>query len=302
MSIWEEIKQSFRHGSTLTRLIYINLAVFVILKLVTVIFFLSGHPEVSSPLRSWLAVPADVKVLVFKPWTLLTYMFLHYGFLHVLFNMLWLYWFGQIMLIYFTQKQLLNIYILGGLCGASFYILAYNIFPVFHSVTSVATLEGASASMVAIGIAIAAYAPNYTLNLLLISQIFGPIKLKYIALFMILSDLLFLDSGNAGGHIAHLGGALFGMLYAVQFKKGKSIDKGFGRLMDWLFSIFKPRPKFKVSYKNPVGRTETDMEYRQRKATEQAEIDRILDKIATSGYEKLSQKEKETLFKASEKK
>jgi len=290
MSIADELKQSFRSGSTLTKLIYINLAVFLVVKLIGVFYFLFKIEDGFS-LISWLAVPADLTNLIYKPWTVLSYMFLHQDFLHILFNMLWLYWFGQIFLHYFDQKKLLSVYLLGGLSGAFIYILTFNIFPVFRDILPVSYALGASASAIAIVIAVSVYAPNHTIHLLF----FGPVKLKYIALITILIDILSIASTNAGGHLAHLGGAMFGYFYIVQLKRGNNITKFFDRFMDWVFSIFKPRPKIKVTYKRPVN----DMDYNKTNAQKQAEIDKILDKIAQSGYESLSKKEKEVLFKNS---
>lgn len=292
MSIIDEIKNSFKSGNSLIKLIYINLAVFLTVKIISVFFFLASTSQTFSLVR-WLAVPADLHNLLFRPWTIFTYMFLHEGFLHILFNMLWLYWFGQIFLRYFDDKKLLSVYLVGGLAGAALYILAFNIFPVFEQITPVSFALGASASVIAIVIATSVYAPNYKINLMFI----GPVALKYIALVTIILDVLSIASSNAGGHIAHLGGALFGYLYIVQLKKGKNITRGFDRLMDKLFSIFKPRPKIKVTYKRPMTDMERDIEYNKAQAAKQEDIDKILDKIAKSGYNSLTKKEKEILFK-----
>ncbi len=290
MSILDEIKKSFRSGSALTKLIYINLTVFLAVKLIGVVFFLlSIDPNFS--IVNWFAVPADFNNLIFRPWTIFTYMFLHQDFLHILFNMLWLYWFGQIFLRYFDEKKLLSVYLVGGLAGAALYMLSFNVFPVFSNNLPISYALGASASVIAIVIAISVYAPNFKVNLLF----FGPVALKYIAIATIIIDILSIASSNAGGHIAHLGGALFGYLYIVQMKKGKNITKGFDRFMDRVFSLFKRKEKFKVTYK----RTMTDYEYNKAKAAEQKNIDGILDKIAKSGYDSLTKKEKEILFKNS---
>lgn len=289
-SIIDEIKDSFKTGSMLTRLIYINLAVFLAVKIVDIIFFLFS---VNSPnlLVTWLAVPADVKQLIYKPWTVFTYMFLHQGFLHILFNMLWLFWLGKIFLEYLTGKQLLNVYLLGGLAGAGLYILSFNVFPAFQQVLNLSYALGASAGVLAVVVATAVYVPEYTVYLMFL----GPVKLKYIAAVSVLLDVVFLMDGNAGGHIAHLGGALFGYLYISQLKKGKDISRGFGQMLDGIANWFKPKKNLKVTYK----RGETDFEYNKRKATEQKEIDKILEKIAKSGYESLSKHEKEILFRQS---
>lgn len=288
MNILDEIKKSFKSGSALTKLIYINLAVFLAVKIISV-FITLLQLNTTFSFVNWLAVPADINNLIFKPWTIFTYMFLHQDFLHILFNMLWLYWFGLIFLSYFDEKKLLSVYIAGGLSGALLYILAFNVFPLFTQVVPISYALGASASVIAIVIAVSVYAPNHTIHLMFL----GPVKLKYIAVVTIIIDILSIASSNAGGHIAHLGGALFGYLYISQMKKGHNITKGFDRVMDKIFSWFKPRQKFKVTYKRPVD----DIEYNKSKAEQQKEIDKILDKIAKSGYDSLSKAEKEILFK-----
>ncbi|MFO7844030.1 MAG: rhomboid family intramembrane serine protease [Bacteroidales bacterium] len=290
MGIADEIKQSFKSGSTLIKLLYINIAVFLAVKIVSVIFFLLSAEQTFS-IAHWFAVPADFSNLISKPWTIFTYMFLHVGFIHILFNMLWLYWFGIIFLSYFDEKKLLSLYLTGGLAGAALYILAFNIFPVFTDILPVSFALGASASVIAIVIAVSVYAPEHTIHLMF----FGPVKLKYIAIITIVVDILSIASSNAGGHIAHLGGALYGYLFVQQYKKGKNINRGFDRFMDKLFTMFKPKPKIKVTYKRPM----TDIEYNKQKAKKQEEIDRILDKIAKTGYDSLTKKEKEILFKNS---
>lgn len=294
MSVYDEIKKSFSSGSSLIKLIYINLAVFLAVKIIGVVFFLlSLNPAFS--IVNWFAVPADIGSLMYKPWTVFTYMFLHQDFLHILFNMLWLYWFGIIFLRYFDDKKLLSVYLVGGLFGAALFILAFNIFPAFQQVLPLSIALGASASVIAIVIATSVYAPNYTINLMFI----GPVKLKYIAIVTIVLDVLSIASSNAGGHIAHLGGALFGYLYIMQLKKGKNMTKGFDRFMDKIFSWFKPRQKFKVTHKKPMTDRERDIQYNKEKVSSQQDVDKILDKIAKSGYDSLSKKEKEILFKHS---
>ncbi len=288
----DEIKSTFKHGSMLTRLIYINLAVFIAVNLIDAITFLLAKGD-SNFLLNLLQVPAQLEQILMHPWSLLTYMFLHHDFIHILFNLLWLFWLGKIFLEYFNGRQLLTTYLLGGLFGAFTYILAYNLFPVFHQVVPVSYALGASASVLAIVVATATYVPNYTIYLLFL----GPVKLKYIALFSILLDVVTLKDGNAGGHIAHLGGAFFGYLYASQLRKGTDLGKGFGKMLDAFASWFRPKKKLKVTYR----RGETDLDYNYRKKVEQQEIDSILEKIARSGYENLSTKEKELLFRQSRK-
>lgn len=294
MSIADEIKTSFQKGSMLTKLIYINLAVFVAVKLVQVAFFLFSTSQAGTFfLIDWLAVPASFDGLLLRPWTVFTYMFLHEGFLHILFNILWLYWFGRIFLEYLDENKLLGVYILGGLAGAALYIFAFNLFPAFAQVLPVSRALGASAAVLAVVISISVYVPNYTINLIFI----GPVRLKYIAAFMIVLDLISIAGSNAGGHIAHLGGALFGWLFIRQYRKGRDLTRGINILFFKISSWLKPAGKLKVEYRKP----HTDYEYNRQKARRQQQIDEILDKISKSGYDSLSKEEKEILFKVSNK-
>lgn len=303
MAIVDEIKSSFKNGNTLTKLIYVNVGVFFLIQIIHLVFFLTtpgGIGLYESDMQffhkvvSKLAVPADISTLAHKPWTILTYMFMHEGLWHILFNMLILFWFGKIFLEYLDQRKLLSTYLLGGLMGALLYIASYNIFPVFEtSPENPNYMLGASAGVLAIVIAIAFYVPNHTINMLFI----GPVKLKYIALASILLDVINIASTNAGGHIAHLGGALFGFVYINQYRKGRDIAKGFNRFLDKLFSLFQHKGKFKVTHKRP----KSDMEYNAQKVKKQERINQILDKIAKSGYDSLTKEEKEILFKMSDK-
>lgn len=296
MNIGDEIKKAFSTGTNLIKLIIINLAVFLIVKVIGLFFFLFSPDGLNDILLNYFALPADLSVLVKRPWTAISYMFLHQGLFHILFNMLWLYWFGKIFLEYLDQKKLLSVYLLGGLAGGAFYILSYNVFPAFAPVLSQSIALGASAAVLAVVMAISFYAPDYTIRMMFL----GTVKIKHIALVSIAIDLLSIQSGNAGGHIAHLGGALFGIVYAMQIRKGKDMTAGFNRFMDRLFSFFKPRPKLHIKYKRPA-KTETDIEFKSRKVGEQKEIDRILDKISNTGYGALTKEEKELLFKSSKK-
>jgi membrane associated rhomboid family serine protease len=301
MNPFDDFKRTFSRQSSLSQLILINIGVFLILKILGVLFFLFKQENLEQLVLSYLALPADPSQIIKKPWTIISYMFLHYDFLHILFNMLWLYWFGKIFLEYLNSKKLLSVYLLGGLMGGLVYVLAFNFFPAFQETVSQSVALGASAAVLAVVMAIAFYVPNYTIHLMF----FGPVKLKYIALATVLIDVISIRSGNSGGHIAHLGGAFFGFLYSTQLHRGKDISKGFNRFMDSVFSLFKRRPDLKVKYKRPestsTSRPETDLEYNARRAAEQRLIDQILDKIARTGYEGLTREEKEILFKSSKK-
>jgi membrane associated rhomboid family serine protease len=293
VDILEEIKRTFREGSVLTRLIYINLGVFLVLKIISVFFYLAGQPFI---LSNYLSVPSVTEDILRRPWTPVTYMFLHTGFLHLLFNVLGLYWFGKLFLYHFEGSKLLSVYLLGGLSGAAFYVLAYNIFPAFD--TFYGLLLGASASVYAILVAIAVYDPNREIHLFFI----GRFPLKYIAGFYVLLSIISISASNPGGNIAHLGGAFWGWFYIFQLRKGNDLGSGLVNGItnagEYLARFFKPKNHMKVTFKQAP---KNDYDYNRQQNIKQEEINRILDKIAKSGYESLSKKEKELLFKQGKK-
>jgi len=294
MGIWDEIKSTFRHGSNLTRLIYINIAVFVLLTIAAVIGFLLNDPAISDKALDIFSVPASLKALLVRPWTLITYMFTHKDIWHILFNMLWLYSFGRIFLEYLDQRKLVAVYLLGGLCGALTYIASFNIFPAFSGVITNSVAIGASASVMAVVIAISAYVPDYTIQLFL----FGRIKIKYLALGIFILTSILDFSVNSGGKLAHIGGALFGYFYIINLRQGHDMGKGFNKILDFFATMFKPRRKLKVTHKKVA----TEYEYNKIKVEHQKSINRILDKISKGGYDSLTKEEKETLFNESQKK
>lgn len=293
MDILSDIKRTFKEGSSLTRLIYINLGVFLLVQIIGVVFYLSGQINV---IPDWLSVPSNISDILKKPWTPITYMFLHTGFIHLLFNILGLYWFGKLFLYRLDGSQLLSVYLLGGLLGAIFYVISYNIFPVFESVNGL--LLGASASVFAILVAIAFYDPNNEIHLSFI----GTFQLKYVALFYVLLSVIGISASNPGGNIAHLGGAAWGWLYIFQLRKGKDIGAGLVRFLDKISisiqNLFKPKNNLKVTFKQTPR---DDHEYNRLKKMEQEEVNRILEKIAKSGYDSLSKGEKEILFRQGKK-
>ena len=294
MGIWDDIKLTFRKGSNLTRLIYINIAVFVLITIVAGIGFLLNDPEVSEKALDLFSVPASLSTLLLRPWTLITYMFTHKDIWHILFNMLWLYSFGRIFLEYLDQRKLVAVYLLGGISGAFVYILSFNIFPAFTGVVADSIAIGASASVMAVVIAIAAYVPDYTVQLFIL----GRIKIKYLALGIFVLTSIMDFSVNSGGKLAHIGGALFGYLYILNLRRGRDIGKGFNSIIDFFATIFKPRKKLKVTHKKVAN----EFEYNRIKVEHQKRINQILDKISKGGYDSLTKEEKETLFNESQKK
>ncbi|MDD2634131.1 MAG: rhomboid family intramembrane serine protease [Bacteroidales bacterium] len=297
MRFIDEVRYSLKGRNNFNTLIYINLIVFGLIVLAKVVCFLFGISNFDLVLL--LAVPADIDTLIRKPWTIITYMFTHASFLHILFNLLVFFWFGKLFLQFLSQRQLLGVYILGGLSGAMFYIAAYNLIPAFSIASLVSIALGASASVMAIVIAVATLVPNQAVYMLF----FGRVKLKYLAIAIVILDLISIPIDNAGGHIAHLGGALIGFVFIKYYRKGTDITIWISRFLNGLKEFFKPSKEIKVTYKNKNkkqnNRPENDMEYNARKKAEQDEIDKILEKIAQSGYSSLSKTEKEKLFNQS---
>jgi membrane associated rhomboid family serine protease len=294
MGIWEDIRSTFKNGSNLIRLIYINVFVFIFITIVAVIGFLLKNDFISGKIVDLLSVPAFLKELLVRPWTLVTYMFTHKDVWHILFNMLWLYWFGKIFLEYLDERKLVALYLMGGITGALVYILAFNIFPAFSGMVSGSEAIGASASVMAIVIGIAAYVPDYTVQLLLL----GRIKIKYMALAIFLLTSIMDFSVNSGGKLAHIGGAFFGYMYMINLRRGHDMGKGFNKIIDFFATIFKPRKKLKITHK----KVSNEYEYNKIKADHQKNINSILDKISKGGYDSLTREEKETLFKESQNK
>lgn len=290
-----DLKNQYKNGTALIKLIFVNVGVFLVLSVVRLLLYFFGAVGDFQQIISWLSLPAGISNLLYKPWTILSYMFLHEELFHLLFNMLVLYFGGQIFMQFLNQKKLVVTYLLGGLSGGLLYILLFNLLPVFNEITPVVYALGASASVMAVLIAAATYVPNFTVQLIF----FGNVKLKYIALIYVVIDLVSIPQGNAGGHIAHLGGALFGFLYVQQLQKGNDFTLGFSRILDKLKELFSFKRKMKVVYKSP--KSKNDHEFNAQKKANQQKIDAILDKISKSGYDSLTGEEKAILFDASRK-
>lgn len=291
--MFDNLQSRFRNGTTLVRLIFLNVGIWLTVKLVGFVLTLLAIDG-----QGWLGyleMPAACDTLLHRPWTVLTYMFLHTEFFHLFFNMLCLYWFGQLFLGYFSQKQLVGVYILGGLAGALAYFGAYNLLPYFAGKVGGSYLLGASASIMGIILAIAVAEPNYPIRLFLI----GEIRMKYVAAITVLISVFGVTGGNAGGELAHLGGALMGFLYARMWRKGHDLAWPINRLFDLCANLF-GRRRSKPRKAKFGQRPKTDAEYNQTKVRDDAEIDRILDKIKRSGYQSLTERERETLFSRSE--
>jgi membrane associated rhomboid family serine protease len=290
MGLKEDIQNYWRTGGVLVRLIMVNLSVFLLIGLIRIPLFLTG--TTGFDLTWWLSAHSDLVAMIRKPWTVVTYMFTHQGFFHLLFNMIILYFGGRILQDLLGGARLLGAYLWGGLSGLALYIVAYQTFPVFEPVVGISYIHGASAAVMGVFFTIAAYRPDMVVHLVLI----GPVKLKWIAAFYAISDLLSIDSSNPGGHIAHLGGAMFGVIAASQMRKGNDLVLGIG---EWVLNLGKSKRRGKMRVEKRPKRGASKRAAPTSNDDQQARVDLILDKIGKSGYESLTKAEKDFLFKAS---
>lgn len=302
-------------GSLLMKIIFINAGVYLLVNTVALlalwfnvdsflIYYSTGG--YTSKLTYWLAASSSVLVMLKQPWSLISYMFLHEGFMHLLFNMVFLYFSGRIFIQFLGEKRFFSAYIFGGLSGFVLYFLAYNLIPYFNSDSGVPIL-GASASVMSVFIGIAAYQPSLPVRLPLV----GSVPLKYVAIFYLVMDYVSIQNGeNVGGHIAHLGGAIYGFWAISRFRKGQDVFYNILPLIDRIGQFFRPKSKLKVKYKrrstnryasSSSARPVSDETYNYNKKKEQEKVDEILDKISKSGYDSLSAKEKDFLFHQSTK-
>jgi len=253
------------------KIILFNITVYLlpfVLKTVLFLFNIKGLSIVN-----WFTIDATLSEFILKPWSILTYGFIHGSFSHIFWNMLILYYFGNILKNIFGEKLILNLFLSGIVAGGLTYLISYNLFPVFKGVNSV--MIGASAGVMSVLFFLAAYDPQYRIRI-----IFFDIKILYIALFLFFYDIIQIPLNNSGGHIAHIGGALWGYYYSVKYNNGSD-------LVNSILSYFKKNTNNKPSVKS-----KTD-----NKSFNQDKIDEILDKISDSGYDSLTKSEKEYLFK-----
>ena len=289
-SIIDDLKLQFRHGDVTTRLIFWNVALFAVPYIVFGILSLFGSDV---PWLQYVSLSSDPADLLWKPWSLISYAFFHGGIFHILFNLIMLNFTGRLFLTFFTQKQLLSLYFVSAMFAGLIYIISYLFIPALQDVRS--TLVGASGAVMAILFATAAYSPMMELRLL----IFGNVKLWHVAVVLLIIDLVQLPMTNTGGHLAHLGGALFGYLYIVQLKKGNDIAGWFGKIVDSVAELTgKKKQPFRKVHKNVTVRPTPPVSRIVTKDKVQQQIDEILDKISKSGYDSLTTEEKEFLFRA----
>ncbi|SFU56033.1 Membrane associated serine protease, rhomboid family [Pustulibacterium marinum] len=274
------------------KMIVINVAIFLLFSLV---FGLFQIPQ--AYILDWFGMPDSLNGFLTRPWTIITYAFFHGGFRHILFNMITLYFSGNIFMNLFSGKRFYTVYLLGAIAGGVLYFLSYNIFPAFTNSIIPQYLIGASAAVMAILIFVCAYIPNQEVRVFMFN-----VKLWHVGIFFVLMDLLQISESNPGGHIAHLGGALLGFVYARQLGQGNDIGAWFSSLMDGIANLFSgkksEKTKFKKVYRNKKSTDSSAKVFNNDKNIHQKKIDAILDKISKSGYESLSKDEKDYLFKA----
>ena len=273
---FDKISSEFKLSSNLNKIIYLNIIFFVIIKVCSSIFFLF---EINTnEFFNKLYLPAEINLIKLQPWSIFSFMFIHLNFVHLIFNMLWLYFIGNIFLQWLDEKQLIFIYLLGGISGGLFFVLCYNYIPLLQKNIENTLALGASASIFAIMMAITIYKPNHKIQIPFIQKI----KLKNITIFLTIYYIVSLSGGNTGGYLAHIGGGIFSFIYMKKLDTSKIFK-----------SIFKNSSKF--------NEKDSDYIYNQKQNKKNKEIDIILEKISKSGYKSLNKKEREILFKSSKK-
>lgn len=294
----EEFKNAFnRPNNAHVQLIMINVVIYLFLVIAFVLTTVAKSEAIFGYIHDVFAIPPLAGDFIKRPWTLFTYAFAHdwTGILHILFNMLALYWFGKLFIEYLGNDKLIAVYVLGALAGGVLYLLIFNSIPYFHERSDFPGMVGASAAVYAVMVATATLLPDYTFFLLF----FGPVRIKYIVLVYIVISFIGSVGYNAGGNIAHLGGALIGFIYTRQLQVGVNWGGWITAVLDGIKSLFSPKPKVKVTYRSTTK--EAPKKSRPASTASQAEIDAILDKISDKGYESLTKEEKEKLFNASKK-
>ena len=304
-TILDDFKNAWRKPNNgLSQLIIINVAVFVILGILAVVSSIIGVDTIFKFAYKQFTIPASFGEFLTRPWTIVTYAFAHSfrTFLHIIMNMLVLYWFGRVFVDFLGSQKLINLYVMGAIAGGASYLLVYNLVPYYTDrIDMFDGMVGASAAVYAVTVATATYWPEHKFYLLFL----GPVKIVYIAAFVIISSLLGTIGPNAGGNLAHLGGALIGFIYAKQLTKGIEMGTWVFKSMEFIKSFFVRSPTIKVSHRQKKSAssksTKSSSSGSKNTIYSQAEIDKILDKISEKGYDSLSKDEKEKLFNASKK-
>ena len=301
-SFWDNLKNAFnRRDNSLYKLIAINLIAFFVLLIARVVLTLSGFGALYKEGLKWIMMPASLSTLAKQPWSIFTYFFLHEGLFHILFNLLFLYYFGLLVHQYLGSRKLTNLYLLGGVFGAGFYLLMYNIAPYFSGAVDTSFMLGASAGVFAVVVGAATLAPQTTFVLFLL----GPVKIVYIAAFYVLLSFANSIGENAGGEIAHLGGAMLGFGYIFLLRKGWDLGipiQKVGLFFENLGNRRAPKVSYRRASSTTTGNTKSEgAKQVNRETLTQEEVDKILDKIADKGYDGLTKEEKRKLFEYSKK-
>ena len=300
----DDFKSEFnKPNNTLVQLILINAVIFMSVIIVLVVTKLSGQSAGYQLMLDQLVMPWEPIALLKKPWTLLTHAFTHADPFHILWNMIFLYWFGRLIEEYLGSRRLVGLYILGALGGGLCYFASYNLIPYFGTQVGGRVLLGASGAALSVAVGAATLLPNYTFHMLFI----GPVRIKYIVLFFVVLSFFNSVGSNAGGNLAHLGGALMGFSYVKLLQAGSDLGQPIYWLMDRWSNLFRAKPPVKVSQRQRSTQA-TAGAYASVGSTtpvastpDQDEVDAILDKIGRSGYESLTREEKQKLFRASQK-
>ena len=305
-SVLDDFKNAWhKPNNGLAQLIIINVGVFVTLGILAVVSTLSGTEKIFDIAYKQFTIPAPINEFITRPWTIITYAFAHSfsNLWHIIMNMLVLYWFGRVFVDFLGSQRLINLYILGAIAGGLTYLLVYNLVPFYSNrINMFDGMVGASAAVYAITVATATYWPNHRFYLLF----FGPVKISYIAAFVVFISILGSIGPNAGGNLAHLGGTLIGYIYARQLSKGNELGKWVFKTMQFIKSFFVKSPNIKVSHRQKKSKSSSfssskTTTKKSKSDVDQAEIDKILDKISERGYDSLTKEEKEKLFNASNK-
>ena len=287
MALKDQIRFRVQQMNSAEKLILLNIICFIFPLFLKTLFFLFAIPY--GTFISFFELSSDWRTLFFRPWSIVTYSFIHSGFFHLFWNMYLLYFSSRLFLNLFSVKIFLNVYFLAVVVGAFTFLFSYTLFPAFQNAAP--SMIGASAGVMGIFVFICTYSPDQEIRI-----IFFNLKLRYLAIGFVLMDIIQIPYGNAGGHLAHLGGAGLGFLYAQRLQNGIDIGLPFERFIAKTTDLFKKKPTLRTVHKKNISRkTKSTM---TSDTLHQKQIDSILDKISTSGYESLSQKEKDYLFQA----
>lgn len=301
--LFDDFRSEFnKPNNTLVQIILVNTVVFLLLLLAKIGFMMADNQGMYYLIRQQIMIPGSVQAFLHKPWTLFTYFFAHDDIFHILYNMLFLYWFGRLIDEYLGNRRLVGLYVMGGVAGGVLYLAIYNTVPYFQHQADTALMLGASGAAYAVAVGAATLLPNYTFHLLFL----GAVRIKYIVFFFIILSFAQTAGVNAGGHLAHLGGAVLGFAYVKMLQNGTDIGRPIYWVMESWNNLVRPKPPVRVSYRQrssagaatssyAAGSTSTSVN-----TPDQDEVDMILDKISRSGYESLTREEKQKLFRASQ--